>query len=272
MKWSDLEHATSARVTFRNNRWFVSFTVPPKEKKTTGHGCVGIDRGVTVSAMTSDGQAWNAPKSKKQQDRYENLQRVLATKAKGSKNRARILDKMSDARFQVQGQRKDWLEKTTTDIASRYQLVVVEDLNIVSMTHRVAPKPGDNGEFLPNGQSAKRGLNRSILGSLWGMFKNRLSDKTEVITCPAAFTSQRCSNCGFTSGENRQNQAVFSCVSCGHNEHADLNAAKNIKNDGLAILGHGPREDIALSQNDGLRLKDRCLPTDQFVLAENPRP
>ena len=260
VKWEDIQQAKSARITCRNNRWHVSFTTPPRPKKTTGQGVVGIDRGVAVTAMTSDGQRFQAPKSKKQQARYEKLQRVLSAKAKGSANRKRVLDKMADVRFRVGNQRKDWLEKTTTLLAETYDVVVLEDLKVKDMTKRAAPKQEEQGKYLPNGQAAKRGLNRAILGSAWGGLKTRLVDKTTVVLCPPAYTSQRCSVCGHTEPENRKTQAKFACLACGHSENADLNAAKNIRRAGIALLEQGPREDVALSLNDGLRSEGRGLP------------
>ena len=142
VKWAELQQATSARVTCRNNRWYVSFTTPPKPKKTTGQGVVGIDRGVTITVMTSDGQKFQAPKAGKRQARYEKLQRVLETKTKGSANRKKILDKMADVRFKVGNRRKDWVEKTTTYLAEKYETVVLEDLKVGGMTKRVTPKKG----------------------------------------------------------------------------------------------------------------------------------
>ncbi len=260
VKWEDIQQAKSARITCKNNRWYVSFTTPPKPKKTTGQGVVGIDRGVTITAMTSDGQKFQAPKAEKQQARYDKLQRVLDTKTKGSENRKKILDKMADIRFKAGNQRKDWLEKTTTYLAETYDIVVLEDLKVQNMTKRVAPKKDEQGKYAPNGQAAKRGLNRAILGSTWGGLKTRLSDKTTVVLCPPAYTSQRCSVCDHTESENRKKQAVFMCLACGHSENADLNAAKNIRNAGIALLKQGPREDVALSLNEGLRSKDQSLP------------
>ena len=260
VKWEDIQQAKSARITCKNNRWHVSFTTPPKPKKTAGQGVVGIDRGVAVTAMTSDGQAFQAPKAKKQQARYDKLQRVLSTKTKGSANRKKVLDKMADVRFKAGNQRKDWLEKTTTTLAGAYDVVVLEDLKVKDMTKRVAPKQDEQGKYLTNGQAAKRGLNRAILGSAWGGLKTRLADKTTVVLCPPAYTSQRCSVCGHVAPENRKTQDEFACLACGHSENADLNAAKNIRKAGIALLEQGPREDVALSLNEGLRPKDQSLP------------
>ena len=220
VKWEDIQQAKSARITCKNNRWHVSFTTPPKPKKTAGQGVVGIDRGVAVTAMTSDGQAFQAPKAKKQQARYDKLQRVLSTKTKGSANRKKVLDKMADVRFKAGNQRKDWLEKTTTTLAGAYDVVVLEDLKVKDMTKRVAPKQDEQGKYLTNGQAAKRGLNRAILGSAWGGLKTRLADKTTVVLCPPAYTSQRCSVCGHVAPENRKTQDEFACLACGHSENA----------------------------------------------------
>ncbi|MFE4446537.1 zinc ribbon domain-containing protein [Streptomyces sp. NPDC056820] len=57
----------------------------------------------------------------------------------------------------------------------------------------------------------------------------------------AAYTSQRCSACGFVTEGNRESQAVFRCKArgCGHRDHADVNAAKNIKAAGHAVSACG---------------------------------
>ncbi|MEU1408553.1 zinc ribbon domain-containing protein [Streptomyces sp. NPDC005728] len=64
-----------------------------------------------------------------------------------------------------------------------------------------------------------------------------------------AYTSQRCSACGFVTENNRESQAVFRCkaAGCGHREHADVNAAKNIKHAaGHAVSACG---DLGTSQS-----------------------
>ena len=61
---------------------------------------------------------------------------------------------------------------------------------------------------------------------------------------PAAYTSQRCSDCGHTEAGNRPKQAVFRCPGCKHEDNADMNAAENIRRQGLETLakaGNSPR-------------------------------
>jgi transposase len=77
----------------------------------------------------------------------------------------------------------------------------------------------------------KRGLNRGISRSGWGVLDARLQDKAfgRVEEIPAAYTSQRCSVCGHVAPENRKSQAVFECESCNTGPcNADVNAARNI--------------------------------------------
>ena len=139
-------------------------------------------------------------------------------------------------------------------------MCIRDSLKVKNMTKRVAPKQDEQGNYLPNGQAAKRGLNKAILGSAWGGLKTRLTDKTTVVLCPPAYTSQCCSQCGHVEKDNRKKQAEFVCLACGHSENADLNAAKNIRRAGIALLEQGPREDIALSLNEGLRSEDQGFP------------
>ena len=197
VKWRQLEQATSAHVSYVNGKWFVSFTTLPPEKKQSGTGVVGIDRGVKITAITSDGDKFSIPESVSSSQRYNRLQKVLSKKDKDSAGREKILRKMASCRFKIANRRKDWLEKTTTDIAQRYTWAVLEDLKTLSMIKRVPAKQSPTGKYLPNGQAAKRGLNRSISSASWHMFESRLNNKMNVVKCPAFYTSQRCFRCGY---------------------------------------------------------------------------
>lgn len=228
--WDKALQASSARVVIHNGKWHVALTTPPREKRTSGQGVVGIDRGVAISVMTSEGVGYKAPTlTPCQEKRFVRLEQAAAKKVRGSKRYEITRQKLAEMRSRLNNRRTDWVEKTTTDLASSYACAVIEDLNVASMTSRVAVRPDGDGGFLPNGQSAKSGLNRVILASLWGKFARRLSDKVDTFRVPAAYTSQKCHQCGHTARENRESQAVFKCVSCGHTVNADLNAARNIR-------------------------------------------
>jgi transposase len=122
--------------------------------------------------------------------------------------------------------RKDWTEKTSTDIARRFDVIRVEDLKIGNMTRSAKgtlENPGRNVR-------QKAGLNREIMRSGWGLLVRRMEDKApgRVERVNPAFTSQRCSACGHTAPESRKSQALFACVACGFTLNADVNAARNI--------------------------------------------
>jgi transposase len=116
--------------------------------------------------------------------------------------------------------------QASTDIARRFDVIRIEDLKIRQMTRSAkgtAERPGKN-------VAAKAGLNRGIGRSGWGLLARRLQDKApgRVEKVPAAYTSQRCSECGHIARENRESQAVFLCMACGYSGNADVNAARNI--------------------------------------------
>jgi transposase len=125
-----------------------------------------------------------------------------------------------------------WVEKTSTDLARRFDVIRVEDLRIAQMTRRPKPRADAErtGRYLPNRRRAKAGLNRGILASGWGALVCRLEHKAadRVEKVSPAHTSQTCSACGHRAPENRKSQAVFRCVACGHQVNADVNAAVNI--------------------------------------------
>lgn len=121
-------------------------------------------------------------------------------------------------------------------------MVFVEDLNVRNMSRSAAgtlDEPGRNVR-------AKAGLNRSILDQGWGEFVRQLDYKLQwrggwLVKVPAHHTSQTCSECGHVSPDNRPAQAVFHCRACGHAEHADINAAQNIRARGHRVLACGGR-------------------------------
>ena len=108
------------------------------------------------------------------------------------------------------------------------------------MIRRPKPRLDGHGGHQPNGAAAKAGLNKSIHDAGWGLFLRILSAKAEsagrqVIAVDPHNTSQQCAQCGHTAAGNRASQAAFRCPVCGHQAHADVNAARNILRAGLAL-------------------------------------
>jgi putative transposase len=234
-----------ARVTLdRAGRWHVSFPAPQPaiERKPSGTA-VGIDRGVRTALVTSGGQHYRAPRiSGRDAARYLSLQHRLARQQKGSHKRDKTRQAMAKITARVTDRRRDWAEKVTTRLVRGHDVIVLEKLNTMGMTRRPAPKPDPQraGAWLPNRARAKAGLNRGILAACWGILGRRLEQKAAasggtVIYADPRFTSQQCRTCGHTAAGNRESQAVFRCQQCGHADHADVNAARNILARGLVL-------------------------------------
>jgi putative transposase len=231
--------ARSYRVTRdRAGRWHVAFAAIAEPVPAPGNGqTVGVDRGVTVSAALSTGELLRVPGlSTWERARLRRLERKLARAQRGSGRRQRVKAAIARLRAHETDRRKDWAEKTSTRLAREFDMIRVENLNILGMTRsvrRTAAEPGRN-------VAQKTGLNRGIMRSGWGLLVRRLADKapSRVEKVSPAYTSQRCSACGYVAAESRKSQALFACVACGFACNADVNAARNIAA-GHAVTARG---------------------------------
>ena len=229
----------SYRVTRdRAGRWHIAFAAIPDPIPAPGNGqAVGIDRGVAVSAALSTGDLLHAPSlTMRERRRLRRLERTLARAKRGSNRRGRARHAIARLKARETDRRTDWAEKTSTDIARRFDVIKVEDLQIANMTRSARGTRGDPGRNVRQ----KAGLNRGILRSGWGLLVRRLEDKApgRVEKINPAFTSQRCSACGQVDPKSRESQAVFRCTACGFACHADVNAAINIAA-GHAVTARG---------------------------------
>ncbi|WP_116287925.1 RNA-guided endonuclease InsQ/TnpB family protein [Parafrankia colletiae] len=225
-------------------RWYVLLScddVPAAPLPVAG-AVVGVDLGVVSLATTSDGRHIGNPRYLAVvAGRLARAQRKLARKKRGSARRRKAVARVAALHGTVRRQRLDLAHKTALGLVREHDLIAVEALRVGNMTRRAAPRPAPDrpGAFLPNGQAAKTGLNRSILDAGWGVFLAVLHAKAEsagrtVVEVPPANTSRTCAVCGHCHADNRRTQAVFACVACGYTAHADVNAAVNILRAGLA--------------------------------------
>ncbi|MFY9916776.1 MAG: transposase [Mycobacterium sp.] len=230
----------SYRVTRdRAGRWHVAFVnVPDSIVGPCDGSVVGIDRGVAVAAALSTGELLHAPGlTRGEAKRLRVLQKQLARCSRGSNRREKTKLAVAKLKARETDRRKDWVEKTTTGVARRFEVIRVEALDVRGMTRSArgtVEKPGAR-------VAQKRGLNRAISRSGWGQLVTRLQQKAvgRVEQVPAAYTSQRCSVCGHVAPENRKSQAVFECQACTAGRcNADVNAARNIAA-GRAVTARG---------------------------------
>ncbi|MGA8252477.1 MAG: transposase [Mycobacterium sp.] len=230
----------SYRVTLdRSGRWHIAFATIPDPIARPGDGSVvGVDRGVAVSVALSNGELLHAPGLRAgETPRLRRLQRRLARAQRGSARRARTKLAIAKLLARETDRRRDWVEKTTTDLARRFDTIRVEDLKVRAMTRSAR----GTREHPGTGVAQKCGLNREISRQGWGLLVARLQHKARgrLELVPAAYTSQRCSYCGHVAPENRKSQAVFQCVACSAGPcNADVNAARNIAA-GRAVTARG---------------------------------
>jgi putative transposase len=223
----------------RSGRWHIAFAAIPGPIPGPDDGSVvGVDRGVTVSAALSTGELLRVPGLRAGETRrLHRLQRRLARARRGSHRRGRAKLAIARLRARETDRRRDWVEKTTTDLARGFDTVRVEDLNVRAMIKSARGTRECRGTNV----AQKRGLNREISRQGWGLLVTRLKHKAlgRLELVPAAYTSQRCSHCGHVAPENRKSQVVFECVACGAGPcNADVNAARNIAA-GRAVTARG---------------------------------
>src|SRR3954452_25517625 len=243
------DEARSFRVKRdRAGRWHVCFAVIPPPIDGPGTGVVvGVDRGVAVSAALSTGELLSVPGlGESEAKRLLRLQRRLARAKRGSNRRTRIKTAIGRLTARQTDRRRDWVEQTSTRLARRFDLIRVEDLkirNMVRSARGTIAAPGKNVR-------AKAGLNRSIHAAGWGQLVTRLEHKApgRVDRVDPAYTSLTCYACGHRAAENRESQAVFRCRACGHTDHADVNAAKNIAA-GRAVTARGALQPLGGAMN-----------------------
>lgn len=200
----------------------------------TVNSAVGIDVGINKLVALTDGSFVENPRfatNKKTRRTLRIRQRRVNRKVKGSNNRKKAGIQVAKLHKKIADLRNDLGWKAANKVVKTADAIVREDLNIKGMKSRCKPKKL-KGRFMPNGQGAKRGLNRSISDASWGeLFAKTawLAAKSgkPVLAVNPKHTSQQCSACGHVSKTNRDAEK-FLCEECGHIDHADTQASRTI--------------------------------------------
>ncbi|MFJ9703946.1 RNA-guided endonuclease InsQ/TnpB family protein [Streptomyces sp. NPDC101234] len=228
----------SATVSCRAGHWYLSFLVEDLVQTPDHHPGtpVGVDRGIVVAVTTSTGDFHDREFATPGEGRrYRRLQQKLARSKKGSASRRKTLAAMARIMARVVDRRADFTAWTANRLTKRHSVVVLEDLHITDMTGSAKGDVEQPGKKVRQ----KAGLNRAILDKGWhrlevAIRKAARSTGTEVLLVNPAYTSQTCNRCKHVDAKSRKSQAVFVCTACGHRDHADVNAAKNV----LSAAGH----------------------------------
>ena len=211
--------------------WYAVYTceVPKNPLPPTGSS-VGVDVGTTWFAITSNGEFVENPRYlDKSLSKLAVQQRTVSCRKKGSKRRKKAVKLVAKTHQKIRRARLDFQHKTARKLVNEYDVIAHEDLKVSNMV--------------------KSNLARSISDVGWSQFYDILSLKAEsagrkVIRVNPMYTSQTCYQCGHRCKENRVEQARFKCVSCGHEDNADVNAARNILRAGTRPSVNSHKEDI----------------------------
>lgn len=204
------------------------YEYPARENQTPGADredakVLGIDFAMRGMAVFSDGSRAEYPGYYRlAQERLARDQRRLSKCKKGSRNYEKQKRRVALRHEKIRNQRKDYLHKLSRDLADRYDVIAVEDIDMQAMSRSLH-------------------FGKSVADNSFGAFRTMLAYKLEeqgksFVKVGRFFPSSKmCSRCGNVKKELRLDERVYRC-SCGLCMDRDLNAAVNIREEGRRIL------------------------------------
>jgi len=196
-------------------------------KQNSEGKAVGIDLGIKDFAITSDGSKYGNPNHyRKYEQKLAKKQKQLAKKQKGSNNRNKARKAVAKVHEKITRCREDFLHKLSRKLVDENQVIVVENLAVKNMVrnHKLAKSISDCG---------------------WGQFCTMLKYKAEwegkyYIEVDRFFPSSKtCNHCLQQVDSLSLDMRLWQCPKCGTIHDRDVNAAKNIRDEGLRILAVG---------------------------------
>ena len=209
-----------ADLVYKDNKLYLLISVETeKQQPIEPDGFLGVDLGISEIASTSDGDSFSGKQIDICRERFQTLRTNL--QKCGSKSAKRHLKKIRNKEANFRRHTNHCIAKKIVKKAKRSRCaIVLEDLKGIRKRMKA------------------RKSNKSRMHG-WSFYQLRsfIEYKAELAGIPVhtinpAYTSQRCSKCGYTHKSNRKKQAEFVCQSCGFADNADHNASKNI-----ALLG-----------------------------------
>ncbi|NJN59704.1 MAG: transposase [Leptolyngbyaceae cyanobacterium SL_5_9] len=224
--------------------WHISLVLEDKSVpvtvaaiQPTEENSLGIDLGVENYIALSTGEVVEHPRFFTESARkLEKLQQRLAKRVKHSKPWKLLKVQIAKLHQHIARQRLDWQFKLAHWLFDKCDVLFIEDLKLKNLTKRAKPKISNEGEWLPNGQAAKSGLNRSMLDAAHGQFVQVLKwvayklGKVVKEVDPWG-TSQHCWSC-LNQVPKTLSDRWHSCE-CGEECHRDENSGRLIKKIGL---------------------------------------
>lgn len=185
---------------------------------------LGLDFSMHELYVASDGTSANYPKYyRRALEKLQIEQHKLSKMEKDSNNYNRQRIKVSKLHEKIANQRKDFLHKQSRRIVNKYDCICIEDLDMRRM-------------------SQSMNFGKSVVDNSWGMFTTFLKYKLEengkkLVKVDKFFpSSQLCNVCGYQNLDTK-NLSIreWTCPHCKTHHNRDINAAINIRNEGMRI-------------------------------------
>ena len=199
-----------------------------KVKET--NSVVGIDLGIKDFVITSDGEVFNNLHFKKfETKKIKRLQHQLSKKEKGSNNWNKARIKLAKVYKRLNDRKQYYLHAVSNSLIDENQIICMEDLNVKGMVKN-------------------HNLAESICEMNWGEFRRMLEYKARWYNRKIVFvnrfypSSKKCHNCGHINKSLTLNDRQWVCPNCGQTIERDYNAALNILDEGLRIIGRSTPE------------------------------
>lgn len=237
-----------ALVTLKADGWYVTLTLedasvpdnPTINIEPTEANSIGVDTGLEYFVACSDGTMVEPPKFYRQsEDKLAVLQAKRELRANGSAARRKLNHRIARLHQRIARQRRQWHFELAGSLVDKAEVIFVEDLNVSNMTRRNKLKQDEEGNFLPNGQAAKSGRNKSFADAGISGFINEILPYKALIAGRSVVkvnpkgTSQHCAIC-LNRVPKELSDRWHKC-SCGASMPRDLNSGILIKKVGLGV-------------------------------------
>jgi len=228
------------------HRFYASILIDkiiPTEKTQT-EKVLGLDMSLQHLTVDDQGNKLNYPRNFRI---YENKlaweQRKLSRKKKGSKTHKSSNSyqkqkiKVAKVHAKIADSRRDFLQKQSTQITNEYDVICIESLNMKGMARSL-------------------NLGKSVNDVGWGQFTNMLEYKSlwkgkYLVKIPKYFpSSKRCSGCGYINKGLTLSERTWVCPECGTGHDRDINAAVNVREEGIRIFKNSHKGTVGTTGTD----------------------
>ena len=192
-------------------------------KKVIPKSFVGLDYSQSSLYVSSDNEKTNYPhyykiSEQKLKEEYKKLSRKKYLSKRWYKQKSRI----SKLQLKISSQRRDYLHKKSFELANKYDMVCVEDINLRNMAQCL---------------SLGKNLNDNGFGMLRNFLKYKLEDRGKILVKVDKWypSSKKCSACGNINKGLKLQDRECTCSKCGTKHDRDYNAAINICVEGIRM-------------------------------------